>query len=71
MNEINLYDVVKKTKMCVMSGVDFGKIVFQGVKSKKSDFFAGPKSKIGFIHYMGNYILNILSKFDDVWTYIS
>ena len=38
MNEIKLYDVVKKTKICVMSGVDFGKIVFQGVKSKKSDF---------------------------------
>ena len=38
MKEINLYDVVKDTKMCVMSGVDFRQIVFQGVKSKKSDF---------------------------------
>ena len=38
MNEINVCDVIKKTKMCAMSGVDFRKIVFQGVKSKKSDF---------------------------------
>ena len=39
MNEINLCDNVKDTKMCGMSGVDFRKIVFQGVKSKKSVFF--------------------------------
>ena len=38
MNEINLCDIVKDTKMCAMSGVDFRKIVFQGVKSKKSIF---------------------------------
>ena len=33
-NEINLYDVVKKTKMCVMSGVDFRKIVLRKVEKK-------------------------------------
>ena len=38
MNEINLCDNVKDSKMCGMSGVDFRKIVFQGVKSKKCDF---------------------------------
>ena len=43
MNEINLCDVVKKIKMCAMSGVVFRKIVFQGVKLEKSDFL---KTKI-------------------------
>ena len=38
MNEINLCDNVKDSQMCGMSGVDFRKIVIQGVKSKKSDF---------------------------------
>ena len=43
MNEINLCDIVKDTKMCAMSGVYFQKIVFQGVKSKKRLFL---KNKI-------------------------
>ena len=43
MNEINLCDNVKDTKMCTMSGVDFRKNVFQGVKSQKRVFF---KNKI-------------------------
>ena len=39
MNEINICDNVKDTKMCAMSGLVFREIVFQGVKSKISVFY--------------------------------
>ena len=39
MNEINLCDNVKDTKMCVMSGVDFPKNCVPGGKIEKKCFF--------------------------------
>ena len=70
MNEINLCDIVKDTKMCAMSGVDFQKNMFHGVKSKKFFFYIPTsKFKTPLTHCIGNVILNILTNVDDFSTF--